>query len=172
MDTLNLAHSIITDADELCDMVAVWDLSMSDAVFTSVIYYMLKDFPPWSTFAKNRRTAWKYGEWKMSLPSFPPVIFQLFSRVMSPNYEWKSQQSLHNHGFLSTFRGHNEISSWTVEQIGVAATAIGTDEEALKNQKCEIVCTSWHLYISWFCFWYINLLPCRVWHFSDFPYGV
>lgn len=114
MDTLNLAHSIITDADEICDMVAVWDLSMSDAVFTSVIYYMLKDFPPWSTFAKNRRTAWKYGEWKMSLPSFPPVIFRLFSRVMSPNYEWKSQQSLYDHGFLSTFWGHNEISSWTV----------------------------------------------------------
>ena len=31
--------------------------------------------------------------------------------------------------------GHNERPSWTVKKIGVAATAIGIDQEARKNWK-------------------------------------
>ena len=38
-------HSSITDADEICDMAAVRDLSMSYTVFKPVINITLKDFP-------------------------------------------------------------------------------------------------------------------------------
>ena len=38
-------HSSITDADKIYDMAAVRDLSMSNAVFISVINNTLKDFP-------------------------------------------------------------------------------------------------------------------------------
>ena len=55
--------------------------------------------------------------------------------------EWRSRCSLHDHGGLSSsLQSHNERPSQTV---GVAATAMGIDEEAEKNRKesdCEKIC--------------------------------
>ena len=38
-------QALLTQSDEICDMAAVRDLSMSDVVFKSVVNNKLKDFP-------------------------------------------------------------------------------------------------------------------------------
>ena len=81
--------------------------------------------------------------------------------------EWRSRCRLRDHGGLSSsLQCHNERPSQTV---GVAATAMGIDEEAEKNRKesdCEKICklqfvTPVHLQ---FCFQDTDLLLCRIWH--------
>ena len=56
----------------------------------------------------------------------------------------------------------------------VTATATGTNWEAEKNWKCEILCkdlkySSWHLYICHSVFRILTFCFCRVWHLCDLP---
>ena len=56
-------------------MVTVRDLSTSDAVFKSVINNTLTDFPLVEYLCEEQKDCIKkYGQWKMSLQSFPPVL--------------------------------------------------------------------------------------------------
>ena len=74
----------------------------------------------------------------MSLRSFPPVIFQLFSRITCM-YPVNGKTSI-----ISTVvvvcLAFEAIMKYQVEQLNkirVAATAIGIDEEVVKNWKVQ-----------------------------------
>ena len=138
-------HSSITDteSDELCDMAAVRDLSMSGRAFKSVINNIQKDFPQVECLHKEEKDCIKTHAWSIEdvfaiLPTgFYYKIFQLFPHVSD---EWKSQHRLHDHGGLSSSWGHNEIPISVPEQW----------QEVLMNKpgrtgKCKIVCK----YGSW-----------------------
>jgi len=52
--------------------------------------------------------------------------------------EWKSRRRLHDHGGLSSSRGHNERPTEQLSKVGVAATAIPIDEKAVKIRLMRI----------------------------------
>ena len=92
----------------------------------------------------------------MALQSFPLVLkeFNLSTLSTSNVYEeWKSRRRLHDHGGLSSSRGHNEIPSWTVEHNRSPSNSNGywlrSREEPESARLCVKICKygSWHPYI-------------------------
>ena len=133
----------ITDSDEICDMVAVRDLSVNDALFKSVISKKLKDFPQVTYLWKEQKDCIKIWSMEDAFVTFPTgYLSTLFTSKVTD--EWKSRQHLHNHGHLCRFWGHNEksISTCTVEQIGVAATSIDIWQRSCKELESGRLCVN------------------------------
>ena len=91
-----------SDTDEICDMVAVSDLSVNDALFKSVISKKLKDFPQVTYLRKEQKDRIKIWSMEDAFVTFPTgYLSTLFTSKVSD--EWKSRQQLHNHGHLCRF---------------------------------------------------------------------
>ena len=97
-------------------MAVVKDVSVSDAIFISVINNTLKDFTHVECLREKQKN-WIKKLWskaKMSLQSFPTTFGKSFKNLLTLSTrtnifnEWKSWHLLHTHSGLSNSYGHNE----------------------------------------------------------------
>ena len=157
-------HSSITDADEIYDMAAVRDLftgNASNAVFKSKQY--AKRFPQVKCLREEQKDYTIIWPMKVSLPSHQ-FLKELNLPTLSTSIvsdEWRSRRRLQGHGGLSSSRGHNERSSWTVEYNRSRSKRqwyrLRSREEPESARLCVKICKygSWHPRIILpFCFWY------------------
>ena len=64
-------HSSNSDADKVCDLAAVRDLSTSDAMFKSVINNTLKDFPDVECLCEEQKDCMKIWSMKKVFAILP-----------------------------------------------------------------------------------------------------
>ena len=110
-------HASIPDAHEIYNMAAVRDLSTSNTVFKSVIICYKQQANRFLQ-VKCLREEQKHciAIWSMKRffcnPSHRFKEFNLSTLSTSNvSYEWRSLHRLHDHGGLSSSRGHNERPS-------------------------------------------------------------
>ena len=155
----------------ICDMAAFRDFVTSGVqICDNQSSLQLRFFPCGaSTFAKNRRMAWKL--WSMedvfavlSTCFGKSWIFQLFPRVM---YQWMENPA-------------PSEDLWTTMMVCLALAAI-MKYQVEQHRRCSFADRNWQrsrkeLEIARLCvrdictfavlFWYIDLSLCRVWHQS------
>ena len=127
-------HSIVTDADEICDMAAVRDLSTSDAVFKSVIKNMFKDFSHVECCREEQKDCINNMVNGKDVFAILPTgfgnsfIFQLFPRIMSSMNGKSGAVSMTmvvRLALVAIVKDQFE----QVTKIGIVAIAIVLDEE-------------------------------------------